>query len=362
VTAGGATAEGPPDLPIEAESFLAHLAVERGRSPLTLQAYRRDLRRYVSFLNARNRRLGEAGVEDVEAFAAALRDEGLATSSQARTLVAVRSLHRFLAAEGVLPDDPTTDLEAPRRPASLPRALAVEDVFALLDAVDPTGSGEVAVDPTGSGEVAVDPTGSADDAGGGGEPASGAVSQRAVRLRDAALLELLYGTGIRVSEACGIGFGDLDLDAGVLRVLGKRSRERVVPLVRPVRMSLARYLDEGRPEFVLARQRRRPLGRDAEDAVLLGARGSRLSRQAAWEVIRRWGAAAGLDVASLSPHVLRHSCATHLLDGGADLRTVQELLGHASISTTQLYTKVANERLVAAFRAAHPRAQAVRPG
>jgi integrase/recombinase XerD len=326
--------------------------VERGRSPLTLQAYRRDLRRYVSFLNARNRRLGEAGVEDVEAFAAALRDEGLATSSQARTLVAVRSLHRFLAAEGVLPDDPTTDLEAPRRPASLPRALAVEDVFALLDAVDPTGSGEVAVDPTGS----------ADDAGEGGEPASGAVSQRAVRLRDAALLELLYGTGIRVSEACGIGFGDLDLDAGVLRVLGKRSRERVVPLVRPVRMSLALYLDEGRPEFVLARQRRRPLGRDAEDAVLLGARGSRLSRQAAWEVIRRWGAAAGLDVASLSPHVLRHSCATHLLDGGADLRTVQELLGHASISTTQLYTKVANERLVAAFRAAHPRAQAVRPG
>lgn len=352
MTAGGATAEGPPDLPIEAESFLAHLAVERGRSPLTLQAYRRDLRRYVSFLNARNRRLGEAGVEDVEAFAAALRDEGLATSSQARTLVAVRSLHRFLAAEGVLPDDPTTDLEAPRRPASLPRALAVEDVFALLDAVDPTGSGEVAVDPTGS----------ADDAGEGGEPASGAVSQRAVRLRDAALLELLYGTGIRVSEACGIGFGDLDLDAGVLRVLGKRSRERVVPLVRPVRMALALYLDEGRPEFVLARQRRRPLGRDAEDAVLLGARGSRLSRQAAWEVIRRWGAAAGLDVASLSPHVLRHSCATHLLDGGADLRTVQELLGHASISTTQLYTKVANERLVAAFRAAHPRAQAVRPG
>ena len=153
----------------------------------------------------------------------------------------------------------------------------------------------------------------------------------------------------------------VDLDAGTLRVLGKRSRERVVPLVRPVRSALARYLDEGRPEFVRARQRRRPLGRDAEDAVLLGARGSRLSRQAAWEVIRRWGTAAGLDVASLSPHVLRHSCATHLLDGGADLRTVQELLGHASISTTQLYTKVANERLVAAFRAAHPRAQAVRP-
>lgn len=339
MTVGGATVDGPPDLPIEAESFLTHLAVERGRSPLTLQAYRRDLRRYASFLNARNRRLGGAGVDDVEAFAASLRDEGLATSSQARTLVAVRSLHRFLASEGVLPDDPTTDLEAPRRPASLPRALAVEDVFALLDAVDPTGSVDVAVDPTGS----------------------GAVPARAVRLRDAALLELLYGTGIRVSEACGIGFGDLDLDAGTLRVLGKRSRERVVPLVRPVRSALALYLDEGRPEFVVARLRRRPLGRDAEDAVLLGARGSRLSRQAAWEVIRRWGAEAGLDVASLSPHVLRHSCATHLLDGGADLRTVQELLGHASISTTQLYTKVANERLVAAFRAAHPRAQAVRP-
>ncbi|MFZ4432049.1 MAG: tyrosine recombinase [Microthrixaceae bacterium] len=352
--------DGPPDLPIEAESFLAHLAVERGRSPLTLQAYRRDLRRYIVFLGDRNRRLGQAGVVDVEAFAASLRTEGLATSSQARTLVAVRSMHRYLASEGVLPFDPTTDLEAPRRPASLPRALPVEDVFALLDAVAPNGSGSAAVAPNGSGSAAVAPSGSAEDRD--RAAATGAVPQRAVRLRDAALLELLYGTGIRVSEACGIGFGDLDPDAGTLRVMGKRSRERVVPLVRPVLEALASYLDEGRPEFVAATLRRRPLGRDAEDAVLLGARGSRLSRQAAWEIIRRWGTAAGLDVASLSPHVLRHSCATHLLDGGADLRTVQELLGHASISTTQLYTKVANERLVAAFRAAHPRAQAVRPG
>jgi len=340
VTAGGATVEGAADLPIEAEAFLAHLAVERGRSPLTLQAYRRDLRRYVAFLGGRQRPLGRAAADDVEAFATSLRDEGLATSSQARTLVAVRSMHRYLAAEGVLPVDPTTDLEAPRRPASLPRALAVEDVFALLDAVSPTGSGDA----------------------GTGAAASSAVPEWAVRLRDAALLELLYGTGIRVSEACGIGFGDLDPDAGTLRVLGKRSRERVVPLVRPTLEALATYLDEGRPEFVAATLRRRPLGRDAEDAVLLGARGARLSRQAAWEIIRRWGIAAGLDASSLSPHVLRHSCATHLLDGGADLRTVQELLGHASISTTQLYTKVANERLVAAFRAAHPRAQAVRPG
>lgn len=360
MTAGGAAVDGPPDLPIEAESFLAHLAVERGRSPLTLQAYRRDLRRYIVFLGDRNRPLGQAGVVDVEAFAASLRTEGLATSSQARTLVAVRSMHRYLASEGVLPVDPTTDLEAPRRPASLPRALPVEDVFALLDAVAPNGSGSAAVAPNGPGSVAVDPSGSAEDRD--RAAASGAVPQRAVRLRDAALLELLYGTGIRVSEACGIGFGDLDPDAGTLRVMGKRSRERVVPLVRPVLEALASYLDEGRPEFVAATLRRRPLGRDAEDAVLLGARGSRLSRQAAWEIIRRWGTAAGLDVASLSPHVLRHSCATHLLDGGADLRTVQELLGHASISTTQLYTKVANERLVAAFRAAHPRAQGVRPG
>lgn len=350
MTVGGTTVEGAADLPIEAESFLTHLAVERGRSPLTLQAYRRDLRRYIAFLNGVPRALGRAGADDVEAFAASLRDEGLATSSQARTLVAVRSMHRYLAAEGVLPVDPTTDLEAPRRPASLPRALAVEDVFALLDAVAPAGSVDGAVDPTES-------------AGGGdGAAASSAVPEWAVRLRDAALLELLYGTGIRVSEACGIGFGDLDPDAGTLRVLGKRSRERVVPLVRPTLEALAAYLDDGRPEFVAATLRRRPLGRDAEDAVLLGARGARLSRQAAWEIIRRWGIAAGLDASSLSPHVLRHSCATHLLDGGADLRTVQELLGHASISTTQLYTKVANERLVAAFRAAHPRARAVRPG
>ena len=329
------------DLPIEAESFLVHLAVERGRSPLTLQAYRRDLLRYVRLLAGRGRRLDRAGSRDVEAFAASLREEGLATSSQARTLVAVRSMHRHLAAEGVLPDDPTTDLEAPRRPSSLPKALAVDDVFALLEAVGPSGAGE----PTG----------------GPAEATSGSIPTRALRLRDAALLELLYGTGIRVSEACGTGFGDLDLDAATLRVLGKRRRERVVPLVRPVIAAIAAYLDEGRPELVAAAARRGGLGRDATDAVFLGVRGARLSRQAAWEIIRRWGAAAGLEVDVLSPHVLRHSCATHLLDGGADLRTVQELLGHASISTTQLYTKVANERLVAAFRAAHPRARAVRP-
>ncbi len=320
------TAVSPPsdgsELPLQAEAFLVHLTVEKGRSPLTLQAYRRDLRRYVAFLAERGCAVEDAGPTDVEAFAASLRSAGLATSSQARTLVAVRSLHRYLAAEELVAEDPTVDLEAPRRTASLPKALPVGDVLALLDAVAAPG-----VDP--------------------GAP---------LRLRDAALLELLYGTGVRVSEACGVRFGDLDLDAGLLRVLGKRDRERIVPLVRPVVAALATYLDRGRPEIVADAQRRGGIARDAADAVFLGVRGGRLSRQAVWEVIRRRGVEAGLDPVVLSPHVLRHSCATHLLDGGADLRTVQELLGHASISTTQLYTKVANERLVAAFRAAHPRA------
>jgi integrase/recombinase XerD len=317
---GGGAGPAPPaavDLPIEAEGFLSHLAVEKGRSPLTLSAYRRDLRRYVAFLAGRDRSLGTATPADVDAFATSLRNEGLAPASTTRTLVAVRTMHRYLAAEGVLATDPTTEVESPRRPAALPKALDEESVVRLLDAV---GTGLEPADP--------------------------------VALRDRALLELLYGTGIRVSEACGLGFGDLDLDGALVRVLGKRSKERIVPVGRPALRAVEDYLDRGRPALVPDRWAQRS---DA-DAVFLGTRGRRLRRQAAWEVIRRWALVAGLDPERLSPHVLRHSCATHLLDHGADIRTVQELLGHASVSTTQIYTRVATERLFDAYRAAHPRA------
>lgn len=312
----------PVELPVASEAFLTHLVVEKGRAPLTLDAYRRDLRRWVAFLDARGAEVLTATPQDVTDFAASLRDEGLAPASVTRTLVAVRSMHRWLAAEGVAPSDPTAEMETPRRPQSLPKALSEEHVTAILDAV--------------AAEAA------------GGDP---------VALRDAALLELLYGTGARISEACGLGFGGLDLDAGLVRLLGKRSKERIVPVGRPARTAVARWLDDGRPALVPARWRQR----DDADAVFLGTRGGRLSRQAAWTVLRKWAIVAGVP-GEISPHVLRHSCATHLLEHGADIRTVQEFLGHASVSTTQIYTKVATERLWDAYRAAHPRSGATRGG
>jgi len=185
----------PVELPVASEAFLTHLVVEKGRAPLTLDAYRRDLRRWVVFLGGRGTEVLDAGPEDVAAFSASLRDEGLAPASVTRTLVAVRSMHRWLAAEGLAPSDPTAEMETPRRPQSLPKALSEEQVVAILDAVGA--------------------------AAGTGDP---------VALRDAALLEFLYGTGARISEACGLGFGGLDLDAGLVRLLGKRSKERIVPV------------------------------------------------------------------------------------------------------------------------------------
>jgi site-specific recombinase XerD len=203
----------------------------------------------------------------------------------------------------------------------LPKALAEDQVMALLGAVEDA--------------VAAD--------------------RAPLALRDLALLEVLYGTGARISEVCGLGFGDVDLDGALVRLFGKRSKERIVPLGRPAIRALAEWFDEGRPALVPATWR----SRDDADAVFLGARGSRLTRQGAWLVLQRWSRTVGL-ADQVSPHVLRHSCATHLLDHGADIRTVQELLGHASISTTQIYTRVATERLWQAYRDAHPRAGSTR--
>ena len=237
---------------------------------------------------------------------------GAASSSIARQLAAVRTLHRYLVAEELRPDDPTIDVEGVRVPAGLPKPLTEAEVVALLDVV--TGADPVA-------------------------------------RRDRALLELLYATGARISEACGLSSGDIDFDARLVRLFGKGSKERIVPFGRAAAAALDEWFaPDGRMALVPAQWRRR---NDAE-AVFLNARGGRLSRQAAWAVVRRHGRRAGLR--DLSPHVLRHSCATHLLDHGADLRVVQELLGHATISTTQVYTKVSQERLFDVYRAAHPRA------
>ena len=294
------------------EEFLSWLAVEKGRRPNTLAAYRRDLVVYAEWLGERE--LGDVTESDIELFVAALRDSGRAPASVARTLVAVRALHRFAASEGGLTTDPTVDVELPRVPAGLPKPLSEADVTMLIDSVV------------------------------GAEPAD---------RRDRAVLETLYATGMRISELVGLSLGTVDLDQCLVRVFGKGAKERIVPIGQAARRALSDWLSPaGRGALEPARWARRG---DAE-AVFLNQRGGRLSRQGAWGIVRRYGDRVGLGD-RLSPHVLRHSCATHLLDHGADLRVVQELLGHASLSTTQVYTKVSQERLREVYDRAHPRAR-----
>ncbi len=305
--------EGPVRLDVEVEDFLTWLAVERGRSSHTRAAYRRDLIRYHLHLAGRGRRMSDAGPDDVVAFVRGLQLEGLAPASVTRALVTVRGLHRFLVAEGGRADDPAADAEMPRVGKGLPRALPEARIVSLIETV----------------------------------AGDGAASRR-----DRAILEVLYGTGCRISELVGLSLAHVDLYDGLVRVMGKGARERIVPMGRHAAVALKRWLaPEGRGRLEPRQWARRG---DAE-AVFLNQRGGRLSRQGVWTVVRRRGEDAGLGKV-LTPHVLRHSCATHMLDHGADIRTVQELLGHVSISTTQIYTKVSSERLWAVYRAAHPRA------
>jgi integrase/recombinase XerD len=300
-------------LPLEAEEFLSWMAAERGRSSNTLSAYRRDLDGYWAWTRSQGLDLLTVAGTDIESFVSQRRGVA-APASVARQLAAIRMLHRFLAEEGMRTDDPTGDLEGVRVPAGLPKPLSEAEVTSLLDAV-----------------VGSDP----------------------VSLRDRAMLELLYATGARISEICGLSIGDVDLDHRTARLYGKGSKERLVPVGRVAIDALREWLGEsGRHHLAPTRFARRG---DAE-AVFLNQRGGRMSRQLAWSVVKHYGRLAGIDEGHLSPHVLRHSCATHLLDHGADLRVVQELLGHASVSTTQIYTKVSSERLMQVYRTAHPRA------
>jgi len=306
---------GPAPVAALSERYLRHLAIELGRSPHTVAAYRRDLEGYAAFLAA-------AGIDDltaveradVEAFARSLRDREapLAATSAARVLSAVRGLHRFALGEGLAAADPSSDVRPPKAAQRLPKAISIQEVEALLAAAD------------------------------GDEP---------TRLRDRALLELLYATGARVSEAVDLDVDDATaaIEAGLVRLTGKGRKQRIVPLGSYARAALEAYLVRGRP--VLAE------GRRGTPALFLGARGARLSRQHVWLVIRDAAARAGVVAAHLSPHTLRHSFATHLLQGGADVRVVQELLGHASVATTQIYTKVTADALRDAYVLAHPRAR-----
>ncbi|MCU1426375.1 MAG: tyrosine recombinase XerD [Actinomycetia bacterium] len=303
------------------------LTVERGLAQNSLAAYRRDLRRYRQFLAARGAldpgAIGEGTVASYVAYLQSLTDDDgatlLAPSSVARALVAVRSFHRFCAAEGLLPADPSEDVGAPRVPQGLPKALDEGEVEALLGAV---------------------------------------LGDTPTALRDRAMLELLYATGIRISELVGLDRGDLMLEDAVLRVLGKGNRERIVPVGRSARAALDEYLTTGRPSLRTSAGRGRNVPRRTADgaAVFLNARGGRISRQACWKIVNHTASRVGL-ADRISPHVLRHSCATHMIDHGADIRVVQELLGHASLSTTQVYTRVSPERLRAVYEAAHPRAR-----
>jgi integrase/recombinase XerD len=295
------------------QAYLDHLTVERALAANTLSSYRRDLVRYVETLAGAD--LAAVTPADVARYLAGLREGDerhppLSAASAARAVSAVRGLHRFAVREGLAADDPARGITPPTPPRRLPKALDVTQVEALL-AAPPADS------PLG--------------------------------LRDKALLEFLYGTGARISEAVGAAVDDLDLAEGVALLRGKGGRVRLVPVGTFAIAAVQAYLVRARPSLAAS-------GRGTAK-VFLNARGGPLSRQSAWTILRRAAATAGVDAANLSPHTLRHSYATHLLDGGADVRVVQELLGHASVTTTQIYTLVTVDRLREVYATAHPRAR-----
>ena len=296
--------------------YLNHLAVERGSSANTLSSYRRDLRRYAEYLaGAGISSLGAVDATTVSAFLAALREGDadhppLSASSSARAVVAVRGLHKFGYADGQLATDVARAVKPPAPPRRLPKAISVEDTERLLEAAD--------------------------------------FDQTPLSVRDRALLEVLYGTGARISEAVGLDIDDLDLAGRAVLLRGKGGKQRLVPLGSYAAKALEAYLVRVRPELV--RQGR------GTPKVFLNSRGGPLSRQSAWTVLRNAADKAGLST-DISPHTLRHSFATHLMEGGADVRVVQELLGHASVTTTQIYTLVTVDQLREVYATAHPRAR-----
>lgn len=297
-------------------TYLDHLEVERGSAQNTLSSYRRDLRRYEAFLAAHGiGDLAKVTEGDVAEFVVDLRRGGdefppLAASSAARTLIAVRGFHRFAAAEGLVRQDVASAVKPPTPSRRLPKSLPLDQVVAILDSASTEGSDA----PRG--------------------------------LRDKAILELLYSTGARISEAVGLDVDDIDTETRSVILHGKGDKQRLVPVGRPAIEALDAYLVRGRPALV----------KKSTPALFLNARGGRLSRQSAWQVLHSAAERAGITT-PVSPHTLRHSFATHLLDGGADVRVVQELLGHASVTTTQIYTLVTVNTLREVWAEAHPRAR-----
>ena len=289
--------------------YLDHLRVERGLSPNTLEAYGRDVARLGAFAAAQHRGLLDLVQADISRFVGQIRDEGLSARSVARAVHALRGLFRFAVREGHLVADPMENIKAPRAFHALPRCLSMTQVESLLGAPDIAG-------PLG--------------------------------IRDRAILEVLYATGLRVSELIGLRPGDVDLEVGLLTCFGKGRKERLVPLGSTACVWVRRYMDEVRGGLGRGR------GRGAA-ILFLNNRGGRLSRMGLWGIVRRHAVTAGVQ-ATLTPHVLRHSFATHLLENGADLRALQAMLGHADISTTQIYTHISRERLRKVYDQFHPRA------
>jgi integrase/recombinase XerD len=307
---------GVGELTAAVDGFLAHASIDRGLSPRTVEAYARDLARFTAFLEDRGvRGLDALRHEHLTDWLAWLEAEGLGARSRTRALVAVRRLLRHLGASGALDEDPSDGLTAPRFDRALPRILRTDEVVALIEAVDPTS-------PLG--------------------------------LRDRAMLEVLYGGGLRVSELVGLLLGALDLRGGWMRVLGKGSRERIVPLGAPALASVLLYLEQGRPALERAEA-------GASDAVFLSRRGGPMTRQNFFTRLRGIARQAGVPQDRVSPHVLRHAFATDLLEGGADLRAVQSMLGHADLSTTQIYTHVSRRRLRETVERRHPRGRGGAP-
>jgi integrase/recombinase XerD len=292
--------------------YLGYLSVERGASPHTIAAYGRDLRDYEEFLSARG--VGDLRVvsrDDITAFVADLRTRVLAPSTIERRVASLKGFHKFLVREGITDNHPTARLPLPKVPQRLPGAVSIDDIDRLLGQPFPDS-------PSG--------------------------------MRDRAILETLYGCGLRVSELVGLDLADVDLAQGFVRVFGKGGKERLVPVAGMASHALDAYLRHGRSRLGMKRSLR---GEDAS-AVFLNTRGGRLTRQAVFEIVRRYGGRVGLE---LHPHTLRHSFATHLLEGGADLSALQEMLGHADISTTQIYTHVDLRHIREEYLTTHPRAR-----
>jgi integrase/recombinase XerD len=286
------------------DRFLTYLSVEKGLSKNTLEAYAADLRKFIALVAEKGVTCESASAADIVDFIEYLRNGGYSSSSVSRHVSSLRAFYRYLLIENIIHEDPSENIEAPRKWERLPKALSVSEVRELLDA---------------------------------GHPGRTA-------MRDAGMLELLYSSGLRVSELISVKLGDINLDAGFIRIIGKGSKERIVPVNGRAIEKIRDYMSGERPALLKKRQ---------SPYLFITGRGRPMTRQRFWQTMRSLGRRMGLD---LSPHTIRHSFATHLLDGGADLRSVQKMLGHADISTTQIYTKVTTDRIKKVFKKYHPRA------